>query len=110
MLTIKKTKTIINEWDEPIELPTHWGMFTASGNRSITQKAKRFMEAVDGERDYLKRTEAALKFLRSFRKMSSCKTYGEADDTAVRESVGCFFDGVCEAVGLDGDTLWYAEN
>lgn len=90
-----------------------WGMFTSTGNKSITQKAKNLIKKLETIRDGSEKKKALLAFLRSYRRMSRTKAMSESSDTAVRECVWDFFWKACLAVGLDKDTadvLWELED
>ena len=91
-----------------ITLPTKWAMYTYFGNKRITDLASKFLKVAENDGGFLECTKAGIEFLRKYREMvwSKSKCYGESSDTAVRESVWCFFERVCNALNIDGDKIW----
>ena len=113
MLTYKKKRIIQHEesetTDQPITVPENWGMFTNAGNKKLTTLAQKFLDKANKAHEAgstLDFVKAALEYLRTYRGLEKYKTYSEAGDTDVRECVWDFFGKVCDAVGMDGDSLW----
>ncbi len=86
------------------EVPTQFGMFTKAGNRRLESLSRQLLARLDKvhRKDYADdfgvegkgpRTgekKAYAWYFESYRKMCSFKSYVEAGDTAVRDSVWCF--------------------
>lgn len=105
------------------EVPTHFGMFTKAGNRRLESLSRQLLVKLDkvhsknyssnpktGSRAEEKKAYAW--YFKSYRKMSSFKSYAEAGDTAVRDSVWCFAEHCIKESGhvsrdeLDG--VWHS--
>ena len=100
-------REIIEEVEEEVTIPDHWGMFTSKGNKRITTLATRLYNAIDNpDLSIGKKVDALHKFHADWEKMSQYESYGEASDTAVRECVGAFHDEMADQIGIDGDDLW----
>ena len=85
---------VSRQWSE-------WGMFSKAGDKSITTKAQRLVDEIVAGKNIVKATQ---KFLRSYRNMSSTKNFSEASDTAVRECVWMFVEGI---LGYNlADEIW----
>jgi hypothetical protein len=123
MLTkmVKRKETQPGGWERtvieevPLKVPEYWEMFTKAGNRRITKIAQKALDKLGsllpGRSDfgYRTRVEAVLfQFLVEYDRLSFTKAYGEAGDTAVRESVGNFFEQLAESSRAFGDFSLYA--
>jgi len=95
--------------DKVVRVPTEWGMFNSRGNKRITQLAQRAHDKMEklqgGDRYWTPREvrKVLVSYLVSWLRLGYTKTYSEAGDTAVRESVGSFHDVLWEAMVGDGN-------
>jgi len=99
--TVTKTHTV--------EVFDHWAMYSTAGNRRLKTLAQKFLNVAETKPDFMTFSKSAFDFLKGYRKMETCKSYGEAGDTAVRETVWAFLEQVCSAVNRDADELWDAK-
>jgi hypothetical protein len=80
----RKAHTDYNSNVKRRAVPTDWEMFTAKGNKRVTQLAEQlFVDLLNKK----KPEDALTSFCEKFRKLYNTKTMGEAGDTAVREAV-----------------------
>lgn len=95
---MKYLKTFTRTESKEIELkaPQQFGMFTAAGNRRLRGYAETLLRQIDRGRDP---EQAVLSYLKKYHKTCNTEAYGEASDTAVRESVRIFAERVLEACG-----------
>lgn len=86
-----------------------WSMFTKAGNRRLESHAKKTVDRLKqaaGRADYFKAAKAILKdYVEGWQRIGNTKAFGEANDTAVREVVGDFYDKMADAVYGD---VWTA--
>lgn len=88
-----------------LSIPTHWGMLSSAGNKSLHTKARRLVKEVKLASETSEKKKAFEKFFRGWRSMLKSKTMNEAGDTSVRESVWAFAVGVGKAKGVSDDVL-----
>ena len=111
-LTYTTTETRTVEVKRTITPYKDWGMFSKRGNQSIEKKAvilldevKEILKPENGFVSYTQKLKPFRKFVKSFRGMCKKKSFVEASDTAVRESVWHFMVKVGEVCGIDTFTL-----
>ncbi len=105
--TYRDRKVVETTEERTIVAHDEWAMYTPKGNKRIQAIAQRFLNEVEKDGvGYSDKVNSAIKFLRTYRGMSQFKCYSGVGDTAVREVVWDFFEKVCDAIGIDGDSIW----
>lgn len=97
--------------EKTLEVSKRWGMFSSKGNKRLTQIAQAAHDKVEalcakGSPRGSEIRKVLLQYLVDWVKLWRTKTYGEASDTSVRESVGDFHDNLWYAAGMLGDAPW----
>lgn len=82
----------------PEDVPKKFGMYTYQGNRSIRNKFIMLIKKLNDRKDH---QEAFESFMKSYIKMYNSGTMGEAADTAVREAVLDYAEGVARVYGIN---------
>ena len=88
-----------------VTVPSHWGMYTSAGNKSIMKKAQKLVNRIEGEKKYTKKLDLFGAFFKGWRKLQNTKNMSEASDTDVREQVWGFACIVAKAVNVDEESL-----
>ncbi len=96
---------------ENINIPDNWGMLTGRGNRALHGRARTFLMHLKPDPDEIpldEKIRAAMRFLRSYRRMWSREGLEESADTDVEDRVWGFFSLVCKAADMEtfAEKLW----
>ena len=91
-----------------------WGMYTKRGNKKLQDLATNLMvvaTAYDKEKiGIIRLLEGIFTFISEYRALDDMKTYGEAGDTAVRETVQYFIKEILASVGIETDFIGHVWN
>ena len=105
-------------WLEFEDIPTNWAMFSAKGDKRMTQMAQKAYDKMvalvalnSATGISAKKRKVLFWYLVDYERVCNSKTYGEAADTAVREGVWSFFNTLAQSASLckvsgRSDDLW----
>ena len=89
-----------------VNVPTEWSMYTPAGNKSITTKATALVKKLEMDTSFDQKIKHVKQFACKIYEMSNTRSFGEAGDTEVRNTVSWFLhDRVGKAHDLPRDAI-----